>query len=282
MSSTTRRRQTVGVAQAVLGLILVVVMMLVLLWTFQRRLIYFPTSEPAPRARAVLEHARDVRLRTRDGLDLGAYYLPALSPELGFAVLVANGNAGDRALRAPLARELARRGLAVLLFDYRGYAGNPGDPSEAGLALDARAAYGFLTEKMGIRPDRLIYYGESLGAAVVSELATRHPPAGIVLRSPFTDLAAVGREHYPFLPVATLLRDRFPITEHIRRVAVPTAVIYGSHDSIVPPEQSRAVAEAAGASTVVEIDGADHNDAGLVPAETRGVVKRRPGRAAGS
>jgi pimeloyl-ACP methyl ester carboxylesterase len=51
-------------------------------------------------------------------------------------------------------------------------------------------------------------------------------------------------------------------------VKVPTAVIYGSHDSIVPPEQSRAVAEAAGApARVVEIQGADHNDLALLHGE---------------
>jgi alpha-beta hydrolase superfamily lysophospholipase len=56
-----------------------------------------------------------------------------------------------------------------------------------------------------VPPQRLLYYGESLGAAVVTELATEHPPAGLLLRSPFVDLAAVGHVHYPFLPVRALL-----------------------------------------------------------------------------
>jgi fermentation-respiration switch protein FrsA (DUF1100 family) len=107
----------------------------------------------------------------------------------------------------------------------------------------------------------LIYFGESLGAAVVTELATEHPPAGLVLRSPFTDLAAVGRRHYPFLPVRLLLRDRYPVVEQIASVDVPTAVVYGTRDSIVPPDQSQAVARAAaGPTQVVAVEGADHND----------------------
>jgi alpha-beta hydrolase superfamily lysophospholipase len=84
-----------------------------------------------------------------------------------------------------LARALARAGLAVLLFDYRGYGGNPGRPSEQGLACDVRAARRFLVEEAEVAPARLLYYGESLGAAVVTERATEHPPAGLVLRSPF-------------------------------------------------------------------------------------------------
>ena len=90
-------------------------------------------------------------------------------------------------------------GFGVLLFDYRGYGGNPGSPTESGLALDVRAAFRFLVEEAGVPPQRLLYYGESLGAAVVTELATEHPPAGLLLRSPFVDLAAVGQVHYPFL-----------------------------------------------------------------------------------
>jgi uncharacterized protein len=156
----------------------------------------------------------------------------------------------------------------VLLFDYRGYGGNPGRPSEQGLARDVRAARRFLIEEAEVAPSRLLYYGESLGAAVVTELATEHPPAGLVLRSPFVDLASVGRVHYPFLPVRALLQDRYPLADHLAGVQVPTTVVYGSRDSIVPPEQSRAVAAvAAGETRVVEIAGADHNDLALLEGE---------------
>jgi pimeloyl-ACP methyl ester carboxylesterase len=238
--------------------------LLAVLWAFQRRLIYLPSRGDVPPADEVIDGARDVTLETADGLRLGAWFIPADAPKNDFTVLVANGNAGDRSLRAPLARALAREGFAVLLFDYRGYGDNPGDPSEEGLALDVRAAHRFLGDQ-GVSEDRLLYFGESLGAGVVTELATEHPPAGLVLRSPFTDLAAVGRVHYPFLPVGALLRDRYPVVEHIGRVNVSTTVVYGSRDGIVPPEQSREVAEAAaGQTTLVEIEGADHNDLALL------------------
>jgi pimeloyl-ACP methyl ester carboxylesterase len=172
--------------------------------------------------------------------------------------------AGEAGELAPL----GAAGVAVLLFDYRGYGGNPGRPSEQGLARDVRAAHRFLIEEAEVAPARLLYYGESLGSAVVTELATEHPPAGLVLRSPFVDLASVGRVHYPFLPVRTLLTDCYPLADHLAGVKVPTTVVYGSRDSIVPPEQSRAVAAvAAGETRVVEIAGADHNDLALLEGE---------------
>ena len=243
----------------------VAVLLLALMWAFQRQLIYQPSTGSVPPADSVIPGARDVVLHTSDDLSLGAWFVPAEEPDRGLAVLVANGNAGDRAVRAPLARALAQEGLAVLLFDYRGYGDNPGSPSEDGLARDVRAARTYLVDEAGLAPDRVLYYGESLGSAVVTELAAEHPPAGLVLRSPFVDLASVGQTHYPFLPVRLLLKDRYLLVEHLADVKVPVTVVYGSADTIVPPEQSRTVAESAPRlSRLVEVAGADHNDRALL------------------
>jgi fermentation-respiration switch protein FrsA (DUF1100 family) len=249
------------------ALVLVVTLMATLtgaLWALQRRLVYLPDTSAMPPAATALPGAVDVELSTSDGLRLGGWWLPAADPGAA-AVLVAQGNGGARDLRAPLARALADEGLSVLLFDYRGYGGNPGSPSEQGLARDVRAARQWLLDEAGVDRRRLLYLGESLGCAVVTELAVEHPPAGLVLRSPFTDLAAVGQVHYPFLPVRALLRDRYPVAEGIARVRAPTVVVYGSADSIVPPSQSRSVAEAAAdLRALVEVPGADHNDRALL------------------
>jgi uncharacterized protein len=262
------RGKTEDVVRAVVIVSAAIVLMLVIVWALQRRLIYLPATEPVAPAGMVIKDAQDVRLRTDDGLVLGAWFVPGGDSGRGVTVLVANGNAGDRSLRAPLARALVARGMAVLLFDYRGYGGNPGRPSEEGLARDARAAYRFLTEDAGIAADRLLYYGESLGAAVVTELATDYPPAGLVLRSPFVDLASVGQIHYPFLPVKGLLRDRYPLAEQLANVTVPVTVVYGSDDSIVPPAHSRRVAASAPRlRQLVEVAGADHNAPALLDGE---------------
>lgn len=251
----------VAVLRPALLALVVLTVLVTMIWLTQRRLIYFPDrGSPQPAG-----SAREVTLRTSDGLRLAAWLVPAATGDRRVAVLVAPGNAGHRGYRAPLAAGLAGAGFTVLLLDYRGYGGNPGRPSEAGLARDARAGLAYLTGEAGFPLDRIIYFGESLGAAVVAELATEHPPAGLVLRSPFVDLAAVGREHYPWLPVGLLLRDRYPLGESLSRVAVPTAVVYGSADSIIPPGHSRAVADLAGGPVrVVVVAGADHNDAALV------------------
>lgn len=231
------------------------------IWSLQRRLIYFPdTAAPGPAAR-VLPSAQDVTMRTSDGLDLDAWLVPARpATDRDLAVLVLPGNGGNRAGRAGLAQLLSREGFTVLLVDYRGYGDNPGEPSEEGLARDADAAARLLEDR-GFPSERTIYLGESLGTGVAAALAARRPPAGLVLRSPFTDLAAVGSHHYPWLPVRLLLRDRFPVLEHVRRSDVLTVVIHGTADEVVPSSSSSTVAEAA-ARLVEELvlPGAGHND----------------------
>jgi fermentation-respiration switch protein FrsA (DUF1100 family) len=251
-----------------IGLVLLAVVLagVGLLWMLQRRLIYIPDSgSPAPAAEVVGPTARQVELRTEDGLTLGAWLVRPTGPDRDTYVLLAAGNAGHREYRAPLVGRLAAEGFTVLLFDYRGFGGNPGSPSEPGLAADARAARQFLVEQAGARPDRLLYFGESLGAAVVTGLAAEHPPAGLVLRSPFTDLAAVGQRQYPVLPVRLLLWDRFDVVGQISRIQVPTVVVYGEQDRLVPPALSVAVASAAaGPTRTVPITGAGHNDWALL------------------
>lgn len=250
------RRGLIGLV----AVVMIVTVVLGLAYAFQRKLIYLPAGGSVPAAAEVLPGGRDVTLHTSDGLDLGAWYFPVDEPKA--TVLAAPGNAGNRTLRAPLARALNARGLSVLLLEYRGFGGNPGDPTERGLALDARAARDFLVHHAGVPEGQLIYFGASLGAGVITELATEFPPAGMVLRSPFTDLAAAGQRAYPFLPVRLLLEESYPVLAQAREIDVPSAVVYGSADETVPPAQSRAVARAAGAR-MVEVPGADHNDPAL-------------------
>lgn len=253
--------------RVVLAALVACVLLLAAVWLLQRRLIYFPERSAPPPAARVIPGAQDVTLRAGDGLSLAAWLVgPAPgTPDRQLAVLVAPGNAGNRQARAPLAAALAGLGLTVLLIDYRGYGGNPGEPSERGLAQDVLAARSYLIDQAGIPADRLLYYGESLGAAVVTALAARHPPAALILRSPFIDLPAAGHEHYPFLPVRLLARDRFPVADLIDQITVPTLVVYGTADSIVPPGHSTTVAHrAAGPVWLVAVDGADHNDPALL------------------
>jgi fermentation-respiration switch protein FrsA (DUF1100 family) len=154
--------------------------------------------------------------------------------------------------------------MSVLLFDYRGYGGDDGTPSEKGLASDARAARAWLAKQPEVDPDRIVYFGESLGAAVAVGLSLEHPPAALVLRSPFTSLAEVGKVHYPWLPIGRLLIDRYPSIDRIGSVTAPVMIVAGDRDDVVPESLSKKLYDAAPEPKhYLLVPGTGHNDVEL-------------------
>jgi uncharacterized protein len=244
----------------IVGTIAAVWLLLVILAAlFQRQLIYLPMAGDAvPPVGVAIE---PVSFTTHDGLEHEAWFLPTEEEPVS-TVVVAPGNAGNRQMRVPMAAGLVERGHAVLLLDYRGYGGNPGSPNEDDLVADAGVAVETVAAMDGVDADRIVYLGESLGTGVLTGVAVERPPAAMVLRSPYPELADVGRSAYPFLPVRTLLRDRYPVTDHLDVYDGPVLVVAGGSDRIVPTRLSRQVAEEAGAE-LVEIEGAGHNDPAL-------------------
>jgi fermentation-respiration switch protein FrsA (DUF1100 family) len=246
---------------AAVSALVILVVLLAAIWAGQRRLIYFPARVVPPPAAVGLENVEPVSFTGADRVTLHGWFLPGARLPARLTVLVFNGNAGNRAYRASLGAALRADGFSVLLFDYRGFGENPGEPTESGLIADALAARAYLTGRPEVDARRLVYFGESLGSAVATRLAAEHPPAGLILRSPFVSLVDVGRIHYPLLPVRWLLRDRFVSIDWIRQVRCPLLVIAGGRDTIVPLDQSRRLFDAASLpKTLAVVEGADHND----------------------
>jgi fermentation-respiration switch protein FrsA (DUF1100 family) len=245
--------------------LLVIAGLLVAMWAGQRYLMYLPSGALLPLAGLDLPHAEEAELHTSDGLRLGAWFVPQTTAARRGTVIVFNGNAGNRSYRAPLAHPLARAGYAVLLFDYRGYAGNPGRPTEAGLIADALAAREYVVSRRDVDPSRLVYFGESLGTGVAVALAAQHAPAALVLRSPFTSIADVAGHHYWFLGARRLVWDRFDSLARRDGVRCPTLFIAGTRDGVVPFKFSKQLYDAwPGPKQLVALEGADHNDYELV------------------
>jgi fermentation-respiration switch protein FrsA (DUF1100 family) len=225
----------------------------------QRRLIYFPTQS-IPDASVALPGVEDVRFDTDDGLTLDGWFTPGAGDGAA-TVIVFNGNGGNRGGRIPLAHALASKGYGVLLFDYRGYGGNPGQPTEDGLLSDGRAAVAYLESRSDVDEAQIVYFGESLGAAIAVATALHRSPAVLVLRSPFTSLPDVASFHYPFLPASLLLADRYPNETTVGDIEAPILIVAGSGDGTVPFSQSeRVFAAARDPKRLVIISGADHND----------------------
>jgi hypothetical protein len=212
-----------------------------LAFLFQRSLLF-----PAPRgdispAEAGLMGVEEVTITTADGERLVGWYSPPRDRRPVLWVLHGNGDRPSH-FAEPM-RAITDAGLGFLVVAYRGYGRSSGSPSEAGLHADALAMHAFLAERVGAA--RVVVHGFSLGAAVAVRLATERPVAGLILEAPFTSAVAAAKMHYPLLPVAALMRDRFPSIDRIGGVRVPLLVLHGARDGVVPLAQGEALYAAA-------------------------------------
>ena len=210
-------------------------------------LTYYPTTltEKAARpARHGLPAAEEVWLTTGDGVRIHGWWVPAeTGASCDAAAIYFHGNAGSIVGRAGIAHALAVRGLDVLVFDYRGYGRSEGEPSEAGIRRDARAALRFVVDDRGMPTERVVLFGHSLGSAVATRLALDQPTGALVLGAPFPGLPLVVAAHAPWLPVR-LLRwpdGRYEAGSAIAGLRSPLLVLTGENDRLVPAALSERV-----------------------------------------
>jgi fermentation-respiration switch protein FrsA (DUF1100 family) len=211
------------------------------LWHWQDRLLYFPDpSRPDPVA-AGLGDMTIVTLRTGDGLALNAWFKP---PQAGQpTIILLHGNGGNMGLIGTKPRPWIDAGLGVLMFDWRGYGGNPGKPREAGLLLDGEAALAFAASR-GAPAERVVLWGESLGSGIAVQLAARHKVGALVLESPYTSVAAVAAARFPYFPVTLLIADQFDSLAVVGRVTAPVLLVHGEADEVIPVRFGRLLFEA--------------------------------------
>ena len=243
----------------VIAFLAIVIGILILVWFGQRSLIYYPDRSNPGSADNKIAGGKDIQITTEDYLTLDAWLVSPVENDLNIAVLYLPGNGGNRLGRLEPAEAISKLGYTVLLLDYRGYGGNPGTPSEEGLVSDARAAAHYLMTH-GFPQERILYVGESIGTGVAAQLAVTDPPAGIVLRSPYTSLADVAKAQVK-VPVNLILRDKFETLKYLPDINVPITVLCGSEDTLVPASQSATVAEhVVNLHDFIEVKGRSHND----------------------
>ncbi len=222
--------------------------------------LYFPDPELIMTPANIRLPYDNVNFTASDGTQLHGWFVPAGTE--GKTVLFFHGNAGNISHRVDNILRLHRLGLAVFIFDYRGYGQSHGETSEPGLYEDARAARSWLVNR-GVAAEDIIYFGRSLGAAVALQLALEKKPAGLILESPFTSVAGMGRKHYPILYrlLGWLIQGRYDNEKKIGAITAPLLVIHGTRDSIVPPSMGKKLYSLAPEpKELYLIDGADHND----------------------
>ncbi|MGD0527533.1 MAG: alpha/beta hydrolase, partial [Polyangiaceae bacterium] len=158
-----------------------------------------------------------------------------------------------------------------VLAEYRGYAlaTASGPPSEEGLYRDASAVLDELG-RQGIGPSRVVLMGISLGTGVAAEMARRGRGTVLILVSPFTSISEMARRTVPFLPAGWLCPDRYDTLSKAPSIVIPTLVVHGDEDEVVPFAIGRGVSEAIHGAKLHVVHGGHHND--LFAGDAHGLV----------
>lgn len=260
------------------GLALVVGVVLLLVGmcsgVIERSFIYFPDRDLVGDPGDFGLPFDDVSFAASDDVQLHGWFVPGQEDVTWLWFHGNAGNISDRLENLELLHD--ELGVSVFLFDYRGYGRSEGSPSEEGTYRDGEAALAYLRSRADVDPDRIVYFGRSLGAGVAVELALGEPPFALILESPVPSIPELARRHYPFLPVWPLIGTKYDSKGKIDKVAAPLLVLHGDEDDVVPFAAGRELFEAANEpKEFYTIRGAGHNDTYLVGGEEYfGVLQR--------
>ncbi len=166
-----------------------------------------------------------------DGLLLEGWLLQPVGQSRGL-VLHAHGNAQNLTAHVSLVTFLVRAGYSLFVMDYRGFGGSRGTPSLQGARRDVEAAGAYLRSQHVPGSERLILFGQSMGAAMAGLAAEAIEPALLILEAGFGSYPALYGGRYPGATLELSLTER--VDEAIARLACPVGLIHGMCDEVVP------------------------------------------------
>jgi len=254
----------------IIVLVVIVLGVFAAAWLGQERMIFFP--QPVGANVRLPARASALEVVAADGTRLRGWIVPGAAPAPRPAVIYFGGNAEEVSWTLSDARW--PREWTIVGVNYRGYGTSEGKPGEAALKADALSIYDAIARREDVDARRIVVFGRSLGTGIAVHVATERPVARVVLASPYDSFVALGRKHYPWLPVSLLLRHRFYAAADATRCRMPLLAIVGEYDTIIPADRSRALYDAwAGPKTWLTVPGADHNDLGDAEAFWAGVAR---------
>ena len=212
-------------------LIFTYLLIVIIIFCFQRSLLYFPSKEKVDQSYYTNTGLKEVKIETSDGLLLNSLFVRPSSKNQK-TILVFHGNAGHVGHRVNKFKSFIDKGFGLLLLEYRGFSKNQGKPSEKGFYEDGLAALNFLS-KQKISSMETIIYGESLGCGVAVKLSTENNFYATILEAPYTSISDVAQKHYWYLPAKWLVLDRFDALGIIKKIRSPLLIIHGSKDNVI-------------------------------------------------
>jgi fermentation-respiration switch protein FrsA (DUF1100 family) len=249
------------IVNRVLVLAIALIVIAILARVFENRFIFFPPRYPqgwtSPDVyKLPLE---DVWMTAQDGVRINGWFLP--NPASPKALLWFHGNAENIGMCLEQMKALSHLGVNVLEIDYRGYGKSEGSPNEAGVYLDGEAAYQYLIQARHFQPANIFIYGHSLGGAIATEMAFRHPCAGLIVESSFTSARDMAHHVLKIPLMEYAVKNLFDSIDKIPQVHAPVMIIHGTSDKLIPFSMGQKLFDAAHQpKTFMPVQGAGHDD----------------------
>jgi fermentation-respiration switch protein FrsA (DUF1100 family) len=207
--------------------------------------------QPGPASYA--DSADIIKLDSADGSIISARFLE--NPAADYTILFSHGNAEDLGDLLGLAEEFRQHGFSIMTYDYSGYGTSSGRPSEQVVFGNVEAAFDYLVNKKGVKPERIIAWGRSVGSGPSVHLAATRRIGGLVLESAFTSAFRVVTR------VRLLPFDRFDNLRSLKMITCPVLVLHGEEDAIIPFRHGEKLYQsAAGIKANLWVERAGHND----------------------
>lgn len=180
-------------------------------------------------------------------------------------VLFLHGMAQNVSNYQNLYKQVNKQNIGIFAVEYRGYGANhPANFSEDKLRHDVEVAYKYLTEKKGIKPENITVIGHSLGGALATNFASKHPDIkSLILICPIVNAAKIGEkfalnktlgEGIPpsvknftnkIKPLNWLYSLRLSSLLKMKSNKVPTYIIQSKNDVVTPLGSARTLAKVA-------------------------------------
>ncbi len=221
--------------KSMLSILLTYSLLLLVVFLFQRKIIYFPNTYSIEEQQQLAAQANlELWPSTNDYRGLVAK--TANTTNKG-TIIVFHGNAGTATDRTYYLSALEKQGYRVILAEYPGYAARKGSPSEQTLIAD-----GIQTAQQALNDfgEPVFLWGESLGSGVACGVVQSRqiPVKGIILVTPFNNMADVAQHHYWFFLAKWLIRDKFDNIKNLQNYSGNTAVLLAEQDEVIPTKHS--------------------------------------------
>jgi len=192
--------------------------------------------------------AEHVWFNSADGTRLHGWFFGTDQKPERATIVYFHGNGGNISNVSWVGQWYAKRGFNVLLFDYRGYGASEGVVgSESGLYADGDAAVAFVVNEKRAHPRSIVLHGQSLGTAVVADVASRREVGAVILESGFSSASSVASNTLPWLPrwLHVLARNRFDSARRLASVRAPVLITHGDPDPVIPATEAQKLFAAA-------------------------------------